>query len=232
MGARTALIRIDPARAVEGLFATITYRLEPGGRGSRYPMVMNRLYSGRLDPAEAPAALRELAEIETGLLALAPHHVVWSFTDLRRLDDRTFPVNHAALNVRDYFVTTDGRPLLQALRDAVLLGQDRKEALELATRESAGNAGAAWTLLAGGFLWTIIGYLLFPNWVFTSIYEHSEHKGGLLIWPAGLVAFAAGMVGLITMRYPAIGEWFQRKAWFTVALLLVVGMYVWLASRG
>ena len=88
-------------------------------------------------------------------------------------------------------------------------------------------------LLAVGFLWTVTGYLFFPNLILRSLYEHSEPRGGMLLWPAGLLMFGGGVAGLIAIRYPAIGEWFQRRVWFSVALLLlVVGIYVVLSSRG
>jgi hypothetical protein len=232
MGPGAGVSPLGAPLAVEGLFATITYRLEPGGRGSRFPLVMNRLYAGRLDPKDAPAALTELAQIEAGLLALTPNHVVWSLTDLRRRDDRNMPVNHAAGNVRDYFVTADGRPIVDALRDTVLRCRDGRQAVELTTRESAGQISAGWILIAVGSLWTIIGYLLFPDVVMTSSFETSK-DGGVLLWPTGLIMFAAGCATLIGIRYPGIKEWFQQRVWLSVVLLLIlVGVYVVFASRG
>src|SRR5215470_4756251 len=100
---------LGPKTMLEALFATITYRLEPDGRGSRFPMVMKRLYSGRLRPSEIPGAVRELEAIESELTGLPADRAIWSLSDLRRRDDRELPVNHRATNVRDYFVGADGR---------------------------------------------------------------------------------------------------------------------------
>jgi 2,3-bisphosphoglycerate-dependent phosphoglycerate mutase len=216
---------------VQGLFATITYRLEPNGRGSRFPLIMNRLYGGRLDPRDVPAALRELDEIEAGLNRLAPERVVWSFTDLRRLDDRGFPVNRGASNVSDYFVSTDGRPLLTSVREAVLRARDRQEPVELASIEAVQRTRGAQAAMVLGFAWTIVGYLFFRNWILTSVYD-SESKDGPLIWPLGLLMLGAGIVGMTVDRRPAVREWFQHRVWLSVGLLLAgMGLYGWLTWR-
>ena len=217
---------------VEGLFATITYRLEPGGRGTRFPLIMNRLYAGRLDSVQASAASRELEEIEAGLATLPAGRAVWSLTDLRRVDDRALPVNHSAANARDYFVGADGRPLLGSLRAAILASRESREAVELASSEARAKSRAAVGLLVFGFLWTVVGYVFFPNWVLTSMYDHSDKVSGPLLWPAGFLLMGGGVFGLLTSRFPALGEWFNRKAWLAVSLLLlVVVLYLWLASR-
>src|ERR1039458_6263002 len=108
---------LGPPVVMEGLFATISYRLEPSGRGSRFPTVMARLYEGRLNPSSAPAASRALEEIEAGLALLPLGSVVWSLADLRRRDDSQLPVNRSAKNVCDYFVAGDGRSLVSVLRN-------------------------------------------------------------------------------------------------------------------
>jgi hypothetical protein len=220
---------LGPPAIMEGLFATISYRLEPDGRGSRFPIVMNRLYAGRLGPADLSAACRELEEIETGLASLPSDRAVWSFSDLRRRDDSRLPVNHAARNVRDYFVAGDGRPLVTVLRDATRRSQDRNEHVELASSEVRGKTRGAWTLLIGGFLWTVVGYLFLPHWIFASMSDSSPSTGPL-IWPAGIFVFGGGVVQLAMLRHPAIEDWFQRRIWLAVLLILAAcGLYFWMA---
>ncbi len=221
---------LGPAIIFDGLFSTITYRLEPNGRGSRFPKVMNRLYGGRLDPSEVQDAARELEEIEAGLAQLHSDHTVWSLSDLRRREDSGLPVNHSAANVRDYFVATDGRRLVDALRDVVLLGRARNKPVELASAKTLQRSRGAWGVIACGLLWTIVFYLFFPNWIFTSGYEDSKDVGGPLLWPAGIWFAAAGLVQLLLKRYPSAEEWFEERVWLSVLLILAVtGLYFLLA---
>ena len=84
-------------------------------------------------------------------------------------------------------------------------------------------------LLIGGLLWTVVGYLFFPNWVFTSTNENSPTSGPL-IWPAGIFALGIGVVQVAIARRPAIGEWFNRRVWLSVCLILAAcGVYFFLA---
>ena len=100
-------------------FATVAVRLEGGAWGSRFPVVMRELYSGRLSPERTEAARYELADIGTELAGLRPADAIW---DVERLDWR--PAWAAAFDasiesLADYFVTSDGR-LLLAVRDDAL----------------------------------------------------------------------------------------------------------------
>src|SRR5262245_7778611 len=127
---------LGPPIVIDGLFATINYRLEPDGRGTRFPTVMNRLYAGRLSPTEAPAASQEPQEIEGRLATLTPDRAVWSLSDLRRRDDSQLPVNRSARHLGDYFLAVNGRPLLAALQEAVHLGLDQNQPVVLASSEA------------------------------------------------------------------------------------------------
>jgi hypothetical protein len=151
---------LAPDRVVEALFTTIGCRLEPQGQGTRFPAVMEDLYSGYLAPGRAAATLRELQEIEDALRKIPVSDVVWSLADLRRGDDAKEAVNHRAANAFDYFVDIDGRPLIWRL-------SERRDALA---------AGVA--LAALGFGWTLLGRALVPRWVVT--YSCTD-KGGIPI---------------------------------------------------
>jgi hypothetical protein len=200
------------------MFATVSYRLEPNGRGSRFPLIMNRLFAGWLAPSDALAAARELEEIEAGLVALPADRVVWSLSDLRRRDDRQLPVNHRAANARDYFVAADGRPLVTVLRDAVRSSHERNEPIGLASREGRLNNRVTWTVLIIGLLWTTIGYLFFPDWVFI-VDDTSSTPKGFLVWPVGILIFGLGVVCLVRERYPKIAKRFGLPS-FVVGLAI------------
>jgi len=223
---------LGPPMVIDGLFATITYRLELDGRGTRFPIVMRRLYgAGHMNASDAASASLELQEIESGLATLLPDRAVWSLSDLRRRDDSQFPVNHGASNVRDYFVGEDGRPILAAIHEAVHLSRDRNEAVLLASSEAFKQTRAVLLPLFLGLFWTVIGCLFFRNWVITSAYD-SHATGGPLIWPFGIVLFSGGLAALICNRYPVVDDWFRRQPWLVVAMFLLgIGLYLVLAWR-
>jgi len=218
---------LGPPAIIDGLFATISYRLEPDGRGSRFPTLMRLVFAGRMSPADAPAASRELEEVEGGLAALPPDRAVWSLSDLRRRDDSRLPVNRAAHSVRDYFVAGDGRPLLAALQEAIHFSRVRNEPVLLASSEARKRSVGAMTAIAIGLLWTALGYLFFRDWVLTTPSD-PHPASGPLIWPLGVLSCFGGVAGLIEGRYPALGDWATRHVWLTVALVLA-GVGVWMA---
>jgi hypothetical protein len=228
----TSLLRVGgqtydlgPSEMVDGLFATISYRLEPDGRGSRYPIVMNRLYAGvAMSPSDAPAAKRELQEIDARLAALPPDRVVWSLSNLRRRDDTLLPVDHAARNVRDYFIA-NGRPLMTILDEAVHLGQDRSEPVALASSDAKDPYGGAKFALIAGFLWTAVGYLFLRDWVLAPY--GSDSAQGPLLWPAGICIMAAGVLSALKARYPKFHAWWNGHVWFsTVVIVSLLGSYL------
>ncbi|HEV8269231.1 MAG TPA: Imm70 family immunity protein, partial [Thermoanaerobaculia bacterium] len=78
---------LSTPRVLGAFAATLSYRLEPDGMGTRFPIVLDRLLAGRLSPREADTALSELETIAAELRKLSPDKVVWSLHDLTRQGD-------------------------------------------------------------------------------------------------------------------------------------------------
>lgn len=108
-----------PEHTLEAFFATVSYRLEPEGRATRFPVLMKQLYAGTVEPHEALTAARELETVGRELKALSPDRAVWNLQDLTPLDPTGQPLNAAAGSLDEFFITSEGRPLLSALREAV-----------------------------------------------------------------------------------------------------------------
>ena len=197
---------LAPAQVTEALFATISYRLEPEGRATRFPIIMDCLYAGWLDSKDAPTALVELGHIEAGLKALPPDRWVWSFTDLRRIDDSHQPVNHAAANLYEYFIADDGQPLVAHLRRAVENSMLDRRDLTFQSPERKGAVASGLGLALIGLAWTVVGYLFFPHHIFT---PRGGHDGPLL-WPLGFLAIAGGLVFLMMGLRPNVDRWVRR----------------------
>ena len=91
------------------LMSTISVNLEPRGWGTKYPMLMRRLYPGMLNPADVRAAMEELADIETKLEKLKIDKLVWDITD-RAIRPDEAQVWMGAPNMLELFRTNSGEP--------------------------------------------------------------------------------------------------------------------------
>jgi hypothetical protein len=217
---------------IDGLYATITFTLEPGVRGSRFPNVMNHLYWGYLSPAQAAAAQQELQEIEEAMRKAPISAVIWSPTDPRRGDDPSQPVNHQAANVFEYFVDVDGRPLLTRLQEGVHESIISRQALLV---ESPGDlrktiyAGVVIAALGIGWMW--LGHALFPRLSLRKVY--SRH-GGIPLWTFGMDLVMLGVALLIVAPFPAVRDWFFARPLVTIGLAVaaVIGWLVVCAFAG
>lgn len=101
------------------LMSTISVNFEPRGWGTKYPMLMRRLYPGQLMAADVRAALEELADIESKMSKLKPDKLVWDITTpLTRPDEKQ--VWLGAPSLVDAFRTTDGERALEVIKRALI----------------------------------------------------------------------------------------------------------------
>jgi hypothetical protein len=106
-----------PMCGLNAALATVSYRLEPDGVGTRFP-AFAQLRRGWIDALEAEALAAELPRIAAQLTALPVRAVVWELSTLRRRDDSAAPVNRFALNAHDYLITRDNQPVIHVLAEA------------------------------------------------------------------------------------------------------------------
>jgi transposase len=207
---------LAPEHVVEALFTTIGCRLEPGGRGSRYPAVMDALYSGYLPSARTAEALRELQEIELALRRIPVRDVVWSLANVLH-DDAGEPVNRHAGNAFEYFVDADGQPLILRLREGVQECLNTAHALRLArSNEARDGLVAAFYLSALGVAWMFLLRAFFPHWAVTPVYSRDAT---IPIWTFGMDLVMLGVAFAIVQGCPSVRDWFRRHQ---AALILVV----------
>jgi Immunity protein 70 len=214
-------------RVIQAMFTTIGCRLEPQGRGTRFATAMGDLYSGYLTPTRAPAALRDLQEIEAALRQIPVSDVVWSLSDLRRGDDANEPVNHRATNAFDYFVDIDGRPLISRLRDGVEDCLNRSQVLRVThPHESRAGVLAGLSMVVLGLAWMILGHTWVPGWVLAR--RTSTGKVGIPIWTFGMDVGMVGVAFMIVAIFPGVYDWFRRRpaASITVVISAVLGWLV------
>lgn len=101
-------------------FSTITVNLEPSGWGSRFPIIMKKLYSGKLPSTEAEAALLELRTIKSELSKINPEKVVWSYEDRDTLPPWGSEISKDITSLSNYFVTSSGRELIPLLEEILV----------------------------------------------------------------------------------------------------------------
>jgi len=190
-GRRTELAAPD---IVQALFGTITHRLEPNGKGSRFPVVILGLYAGQLMPHEMLAAKAELDVIASDLKALPLERAVRS-----RKDPTPFRAgNGGAASLYDYFLAVDGTPLMEKLRTVVEEAHAAMAPVQFDSPQVLKDRrmGRLWIIV--GAVWSLAGFFYFPDFVIVPI--GSNLKGGPLLWPIGLVIMGLGVLSLFQFR--------------------------------
>lgn len=192
-------VELAAPAVVEAFFATITYRLEPQGRGTRFPVVIMGLYGGHLSPQEMPAAVAELDVIAAELRTLAPGKAIGNLGNLTPF--RALPplVNDSAASLFDYFITLTGTPLVAALRSAIDQSRTAELPLTFQSPQVVKDRNASIWAIVGGAAWSLIGYFYFPNFVIVPL-GAGPLTGGPLIWPIGLPFLGVGILALLGFR--------------------------------
>jgi hypothetical protein len=116
---------------LESFFSTVAYYLENQQWGSRYPIIMKQLYSGKLSYKDADVAINELKNIRDSLKELSKENndIIWDARDLTiKVPEWAINLNNEVISLAAYFVTTDGRELIEvfllALNDSKELKKD------------------------------------------------------------------------------------------------------------
>ena len=104
---------------LHAFFSTVCYRLEDKRWGSRFPNLMNGLYQGEIQPAEAGWVLNELAAVQVELAAFSPDQVIWEIEDLSKRPPWGDNIAATITDLCNYFVTSDGRQLLEVMEKAL-----------------------------------------------------------------------------------------------------------------
>jgi 2,3-bisphosphoglycerate-dependent phosphoglycerate mutase len=221
-------VGIAAPQGVQAFFATVTYRLEPQGRGSRFPIVMNRLYAGGLDESDLLAAGAELDAIAAELRRIHAGKAIGSLDNLEPFSVRAPLVNERAGSLFDYFVAAGGTPLVVALRSAVEQARVAGSPLKLHSPEVERNRKGAVLSMVFGLAWSAIGYVYFRDYVIVPGGSHSH--SGLLVWPIGLPIAALGAVALLPHK-GRIQTLSRRHEWLAVvagmALILLWAALTW-----
>lgn len=106
----------------DSFFSTIAYYLENKKWGSEFPAVMRKMYAGKLTPDDAKLARNELLKIQEklGKLKKEEFPIIWDARNLNLIPPEwAINPNEHVQTLKNYFVISDGRDLLEILLTAV-----------------------------------------------------------------------------------------------------------------
>lgn len=112
-------------------FSTICIDLEKGEWGSKFPIIMNELYSGNLSLDKLKDAQNELEEIKQEFSKLSPDKIVWDAEDLGKTPPWGRNVSSDITNLAEYFITSDGNNLIDRLNEAIDEGLKEQVSIEI-----------------------------------------------------------------------------------------------------
>lgn len=99
---------------LHSFFSTVAYNLENENWGSRFPIIMNELYQGKMSWMNVDKAIAELNVIKEELQAFSPDKVIWDIEDLSKQPPGGGENNISKdiTSLSNYFVTSDGEDFL------------------------------------------------------------------------------------------------------------------------
>lgn len=113
------MYEIGAASFLHSFFSTVAYRLEKGKWGSKYPVIMDELYQGRLSCDNVPAAKKELEIIKKKLSKYSPDKVIWDIEDLSKQPPWGDKISERITSLANYYVTSDGRDFIDVFNMAL-----------------------------------------------------------------------------------------------------------------
>lgn len=125
----SVVTEVGASAILHALFSSISANLEPAGWGSRFPLVMNSLYQGRLVASDCAAAIDELHAIESELRELPVSVLVWDIEDRAAPPSPHYHAGAQAANLAEYFITVNGlgllrQGLIESVESAAEFGDD------------------------------------------------------------------------------------------------------------
>ena len=113
------MYEIGTSSFLHSFFSTVAYRLEKNKWGSKYPVIMNELYQGKLSCDNVPAAKKELEKIKKKLAKYSPDKVIWDIDDLSKQPPWGDKISDRIISLANYFVTNDGRDFIDVFNMAL-----------------------------------------------------------------------------------------------------------------
>jgi hypothetical protein len=112
-------------------FSTVSHHLEKNSWGSRFPVLMNELYQGKVSPENLSILIQEIGIVQEELRNFEPKEVIWNIEDLTKRPPWGDKISTEITSLANYFVTSDGKDLFEVLNAAVTRAKSNNTILEI-----------------------------------------------------------------------------------------------------
>lgn len=116
---------------LHAFFSTVAYNLENRKWGSRFPIIMNELYQGKVKHEDTEKAITELNIIKLELQTISPDKVVWDIEDLSKQPPWGSNISKDITDLSNYFVTSDGNDFITVFFHALEKAKDVNSEMEI-----------------------------------------------------------------------------------------------------
>jgi 2,3-bisphosphoglycerate-dependent phosphoglycerate mutase len=116
---------------LHAFFSSVSRNLEPAGWGSRFPVLMNHLYQGRMPPELVESAIAEVSQVRKEFSGLPPRAVVWDIDDLTKQPPWGEEFAAAITSLANYFVTSNGFDLFEVIIESLQEAKKLKLAVSI-----------------------------------------------------------------------------------------------------
>jgi len=116
---------------VHAFFSTISYHLEPGGWGTKYPVLLKELYHTSLPAKKATSALQEVREVREKLKAYAPEQVIWDIENLKARPPWGSDISKDIKDLSEYFLTNAGQNFFDVIIENLEFLQGTNEVMSI-----------------------------------------------------------------------------------------------------
>lgn len=104
---------------LQSFFSTVAYNLEDKKWGSRFSVIMNKLYQGKIKREDIEKAIEELSIIKKELQAFSPDKVIWDIEDISKQPPWGDNICKDITNLSNYFITSDGEDFISVFFHAL-----------------------------------------------------------------------------------------------------------------
>jgi len=125
--------QIGHADFLQAFFSTVAYHLENEKWGSRFPVIMNELYSGKIESGNVDKALKELLIIKRELRVFSPEKIVWDIENLSKQPPWGNDISKDITDLSNYFVTSDGNDFITIFTHALEKAKEVNVEIEIKT---------------------------------------------------------------------------------------------------
>ena len=116
---------------LHSFFSSVAYHLENGDWGSRFPVIMNELYQGKIKREDMDNAIEELNVIRKELQAFSPDKVIWDIEDLSKQPPWGSNISKDITDLSNYFMTSDGDDFLSVFLHALEKAKEIDSEIEI-----------------------------------------------------------------------------------------------------